>query len=167
MTDPIQPIRDLVGGNLSDVELAQKLQITPSTLSHWRSRGIPKALACVLPFVNSPRSASTSGYVAEVREDAATYRTNPAHAPVSDRRLASLIAWIVETWEAATEFERGGWYARFVAAFPEARGGQAALRRVVAALGWRVIEGGADGLKRGTKANIPPENWSKLVQVLQ
>ena len=63
--------------------------------------------------------------------------------PVQDKRLASLIAWIVETWGAATEFDRGAWYARFVAAFPEAKGGQASLARVVAVLGWRVIEGRA------------------------
>ena len=41
------------------------------------------------------------------------------------------------------EFARGEWYGRFVAAFPEARGGQRELARIVAALGWRVIEGSA------------------------
>ena len=55
----------------------------------------------------------------------ASHTAAPAQttAPIRDRRLATLIAWIAETWEAASEFERGGWYARFVAAFPEARGG--------------------------------------------
>ena len=84
-------------------------------------------------------------YVNERNRDVGTAAPATApYAPVRDRRLATLIAWIAETWEAANEFERGGWYARFVAAFPEARGGQATLKRVVEMLGWRVIEGRAE-----------------------
>ena len=90
-----------------------------------------------------PRTADADRALPGVAESAGVYKVGSGGTPtpVRDRRLASLIAWIAETWETSDEFARGGWYARFIAAFPEARGGQATLARVVAVLGWRVIEG--------------------------
>ena len=56
--DPIESLRDLVGAR-SDGELAKRIGVERSSISHWRSRGVPKALAGVLPFVTT-RSPSVS-----------------------------------------------------------------------------------------------------------
>ena len=54
--DAIQPIRELVGPGLSDAELARRLGVGRSTLSQWKSRGLPQAVECLLPYVNSTRN---------------------------------------------------------------------------------------------------------------
>ena len=100
-SDPIDPLRQLVGPGLSDTELAEKLGIGKSTISQWRSRGLPHALECLLPFVNA------SSWLDRVLG--------------GDDRLASLVEWLTASWEEAGEFERGELQSRFLTAFPEAQ----------------------------------------------
>ena len=99
--DPIDLLKALVGPELSDSELANRLGVGRSTISQWRSRGLPRALECLLPFVNS------SSWLGRMLAD--------------DGRLTSLVSWLVARWDGATEFERGELHGRFLAAFPEAR----------------------------------------------
>ena len=60
--------------------------------------------------------------------------------PVSDRRLAEILALLADEWEASDERSRVQLETRFHAYFPELSGG-AAVGRVIAWLGWRVIGG--------------------------
>ena len=63
---------------------------------------------------------------------------------VRDRELAEALAAIVEHWEALeSDYARRDWLARLWATSPALGARRSALRRVVAWLGWRVIEGGA------------------------
>ena len=75
-----------------------------------------------------------------------------AAEPVRDRDLAELLALLADDWEAADERRRGA----IEYAMREQLGliGGAPVRRVVAWLGWRVIEG--DGGRTGHRRARPP-----------
>ena len=124
--DAIKSRREQKG--LTQGELGRLAGLDAPTISRiekgerWFSRkslaGLARALDLeprLVPMESCPDSA------AGVSEPPPPYYG--ADKPVRDKRLASLIAWIVETWEAATEFDRGQWHGRFIAAFPEAKGG--------------------------------------------
>ena len=72
-------------------------------------------------------------------------------AAVRDRELAAALAAIVEHWEAlGSEYARRDWLAALWATSAALGARRSALRRVVAWLGWRVIEGGAAASEPGS-----------------
>ena len=69
--------------------------------------------------------------------------------PVSDRRLAEVLAVLADEWEEAVdERAREALLIRFWHAYPDLREREQSLARVVAWLGWRVIEGSAATSKK-------------------
>ena len=126
--DPLRPIRMLVGRDLSDSEIAAELGVARSTISHWRSRGLPQAVTCLLPYLN-PRTVPDAPPEADV----------PALDRVTDPRIAEALAVLADEYEALNARGRESLLMRFWAAHPDLR--ERSLDRVVAWLGWRVIEG--------------------------
>lgn len=70
-----------------------------------------------------------------------------AFAPVSDVRLARMLALLADEWEASDERARSQLERRFQLHFAELEGGGGPVRRLVGWLGWRVIEGRAGELE--------------------
>ena len=119
--DPLLPIRALVGMELSDRKLAKKLKVTPSTISHWRSRGLPKAVTCLLPYVTTregPRAAPEKGVH---REDTLSGRSDHPTPPVTDPRIAEALAALADEYEALDARGRESLLVRFWALNPDLR----------------------------------------------
>ena len=64
--DPLQPVRELVGRDLSDAEIARALGIGAPTISHWRTRGLPQAVRCLLPYVNTAATLAESRWAGPI-----------------------------------------------------------------------------------------------------
>ena len=95
-------------------------------------------------YIGPPRGAAPAPARSQGNQPLASVRHGLE--PVSDRRLAELLALFADEWESCGEAGRGKLEARFRAYFPELAGG-AQVRRVVAWLGWRVIGSGGAGKK--------------------
>lgn len=107
----------LVGPDLSDRELAAELGVARSTISHWRSRGLPQAVTCLLPYLNpmrpGPRPISAA--------DAPSAPADVAGVPVEDRRLAEMLAVLADEFEALNERGQESLCTRFWHAHPDLR----------------------------------------------
>ena len=77
-------------------------------------------------------------------------RPDPALIPVSDRRLATILAVLGDEWDALNEAGRASLVVRFWAAHPDLRERESRLARVVGWLGWRVIEGRRGAQRSGS-----------------
>ena len=127
-----------MGRDLSDSELAAELGVARSTISHWRSRGLPQAVTCLLPYLNpapGPQAVSASA---------------PALAPapetparVRHRALAELLAAVVEHYEALeSEYARAAFVADVYGLSSALGARRSALGAIITHLGWTVIDGG-------------------------
>ena len=113
--DAVQAVKNIVGPHLSDAELAQSLGIERSTISRWRSRGLPKAVSSLLPFVTRERVRLFMG----VAEEPGIYGTDPPRT-VRHRRLAEFLSAVDKHWEAlGTEYARNVWLDRLYRDYPE------------------------------------------------
>lgn len=85
-----------------------------------RAAKICEALGLIF-YVGPPRDQeepAASHTVGQVAEEVELYRA-PGQSPVSDRRLAEVLAWVVEEWDRINEPARESWLLRFRAAYPE------------------------------------------------
>lgn len=69
--------------------------------------------------------------------------SDPATEPVRDRALAEMLAALADEYEEMNDAGRRSLAVRFWAAHPDLRERERTLARVVAWLGWRVVDGGA------------------------
>lgn len=108
--------------------------IRPSAAQKYsRAFGVTSAWLLFGQTEKTIRTASESAQAPELAT------ASEPMVPVSDRRLAEMLAVLVDAWEAAEEFGRGHLKGRFDQTFAAER--EPPTRRVVAWLGWRVVEG--------------------------
>ena len=110
---PVRSVQNVIDGHVPSVTRAEE---------------ICNALGIEL-YIGPPRAAAD--VISGVPEA-------PGLAPVSDRRLAKMLAMLADEYEAMNPRGRDALAARFDIAFPEL--GSAAIGRIVAFLGWKVTD---------------------------
>ena len=102
----------------SKAQFAAKCALAPSVLENYLSARSLPGLEILLKICEAAGVSIEWMATGEGPRTPPHYGVPRSFEPVQDKRLASLIAWIVETWEAATEFDRGAWYAQIRGGVP-------------------------------------------------
>ena len=102
-----------------------------------RADAICRALGITLTIGGPPRP-SMSGHAPEPAP-----RHGPSMETVSEPALATMLAALADEYDALNSAGRRSLEVRFWAMHPDLRERERTLARVVAWLGWRVVEGGA------------------------
>lgn len=154
MTQPTDVIRNAAQAALDEHGGGVRRLEAMLGLKRWSLRGILDSNRPQSPSVDRAaelcRALSLEFYVGPRRAPANSAsqplesQSSPALAPVSDVRLARMLALLADEWEASDERARSQLERRFHLHFAELEGG-GPVRRLVGWLGWRVIEGAREG----------------------
>ena len=107
-----------MGEHLTDAELAREIGVDKSSVSQWKTGGLPKTLGNVLRIINSQaRPAAVAPSPVPPPESG----TAPALEPVPDRRIAEALAVLADEYEALNPRGRESLLMRFWAAYPDLR----------------------------------------------